>query len=129
MTERPRRRSPRATIQEWPASYLDEDEPWSNWQDCYVLDISTSGMAIEVFGSAREKLAGHRLVVQVNVSEGRFLGVRLTGVVKNLSPGQWSGIRAGIKFTGLSQDERLVLGVMEQLVRSRHGELVSPAAS
>ena len=117
MTEDRRRRAPRASVQEWPGRYRVEGDPWSTWQECFLLDISPLGMGLELLGSVHQRLVGQRLAVQIDVADGRSLTLGLHGVVKNQRSGQWGGIRAGIKFTGLSQTERSVLKLMERLTQ------------
>ena len=125
MSEDRRRRAPRAAVHEWPARYRVEDDPWSTWQECSVLDISPLGIGLELHGSVDRRLVGQRFAVEVYLAQGQSLTVGLHGVVRNLGPGPWGGTRAGLKFTGLSSSERCVLRLMERLTQ---GELVGQSA-
>lgn len=110
-----RRRTPRVDTEQWPGKYSLDDDPWSIWRECCLLDISILGMGLELFGTTSEQLIGRRVLVHIDIAGGGSMSLHLSGVVRYLSPGQFGGTRAGIEFTGLSDGERSVLKVMEHL--------------
>lgn len=110
-----RRRAPRAQTDPWPGKYVIDDDTWTVWNECRLLDISVLGIGLELFGPVDPSLVGQRLVIHVDVGGGQALSLRFTGTVRNLIPGRFGGTRAGVEFSGLSEDEQSVLQVMEHL--------------
>jgi hypothetical protein len=112
-----RRRVPRVPTDGWSGKYVIEDDPGFEWHECRVLDISVLGVGIELFpgqpAEITDALLGHQLVVQVQSPVGHSVSVRLEGQVTNVSQGPEGGIRAGLEFVGLCDDERDILNVFE----------------
>jgi len=113
--ERHRRRAPRVSADTWPGKYVVEDDPSSGWHECLLIDLSLLGMGLELFGPSSAGLIGRRVLVHIDVGEGKSIALRLAGAVRNLNPGPSGGTRAGIEFTDLSEGERSVLRMMEHL--------------
>ncbi len=110
-----RRRTPRISVDHWPAKYTVADDPQSGWHECVLLDVSLLGMGAELFGPTSSALIGRRLSVEVDVGTESSISLRLAGVVRNVRPGEEGGTRAGIEFVGLSESDLSVLKLMEQL--------------
>jgi len=110
-----RRRFPRVSADSWPGKYVVEDDPSSGWHECSLIDLSLLGMGLELLGPSSPELIGRRILVHVDVGEGKSIALRLAGVVRNLHPGPSGSTRAGIEFTDLSEGERSVLTMMEHL--------------
>jgi len=112
-----RRRVPRVATDGWLGKYVVEDDPGFEWHECRVIDISVLGVGIELFpgqpSEIADALVGHQLVVQVQSPLGHSVSVRLEGQVTNISQGPEGGIRAGLVFVGLCDDERDILNVFE----------------
>jgi hypothetical protein len=110
-----RRRVPRVAMTGWPGRYIVEDEPHSGWNECRVRDISLIGVAVELFGDVPVDLVGPRLIVQLKPPAGESAGIRIVGRIMNLSKGIEGGARAGLEFVSLSDTERAILKVLEQV--------------
>lgn len=115
VTDRLRRRSPRASTERWPGKYLIEDENSSGWRECLVLDLSNLGVGLELVDDAHPALIGRTIHVEVDLSDNSSISLRLTGEVRNLRPAMHGGTRVGVEFTGLSEREEAVLKTMEYL--------------
>ena len=109
-----RRRAPRVQIPGWPGKYVVEDDPEGGWNECRLLDVSLLGLGVELLGPVSRDLVGRRLVVHVEV-EGGSVSVRLVGTVRRLSARDVGWTRAGLEFDGLSETERSILKVIEDL--------------
>lgn len=102
----------------WGGRYTVEDDPASGWHDCRVLDISMLGVGLELLPARCEEieaLMGRRLVVHVQSPMGDSISLRLVGQVRNVRDGRSGGVRAGLAFVGLSETERAIVRVIEQL--------------
>ncbi len=127
MEER-RRRVPRQEAG-WPGYCGIDDDPESAWYECRVVDISVLGAGIEVydpgkpllgagieiFGPAGDDLIGHKITVDAHTSSGGSVSIRFTGMIRNTKPGPNGGLRAGIEFLGLSEEERSMLDALERM--------------
>jgi c-di-GMP-binding flagellar brake protein YcgR len=110
-----RRRAPRVITPGWLGIYIVEDDSRAGWGDCRVLDLSILGVGLELFGTVPDDLVGHRIVVQISVSVGTSISLRLVGEVRNTADGPQGGNRVGMEFVDLSDTERAVIGVIEKL--------------
>lgn len=115
MNDQHRRRVPRVSADSWPGKYVVDDDPSSGWYECVLIDLSLLGMGLELFGPSDTALVGRRILVHVDVGEGKSIALRLAGVVRNANTGPSGTTRAGIEFTDLSEGERSVLKMMEHL--------------
>jgi hypothetical protein len=110
-----RRRAPRARTEPWPGKYVIDDDTWSVWNECRLLDISVLGIGLELLGPVAPNLVGRPLVIHIDVAGGQALSLRFAGTVRYLGPGQLGGTKVGVEFTSLSDDERSVLSLMQHL--------------
>ena len=110
-----RRRVPRVSTEHRPGKYLVRDEQFSGWRECVVLDLSHLGVGLQVVGEAHPELIDRSIQVEVEVGESSTTSLRLTGMVRNLSPGKRGGTRIGVEFIGLSEREQAILKTMEYL--------------
>lgn len=115
MNDQRRRRVPRVNAENWPGKYVVDDDPSSGWHECQLIDLSLLGMGLEVFGPGATGLIGQRILVHVDVGEGKSIALRLAGVVRNANTGSSGGTRVGIEFIDLSEGEQSVLRMMEHL--------------
>ena len=112
-----RRRVPRTSTDGWSAQYMDEDEDdaHSGWKQCRVIDISLIGVGLELLVDVPNALVGHHLVVQVQAPVGESVSLRLKGRVVHQSRYRKGTTRTGLEFVGLSEVERSILTVLEQM--------------
>jgi len=110
-----RRRAPRFATGGWPGQCRVEDDPESSWTECSVLDISLLGVGVEVLSEAPGDIVGQQLVVQVVPPLGHAISLQLLGIVRNQHPLSDGRTRVGLEFADLSDTERSILSVFEQL--------------
>jgi c-di-GMP-binding flagellar brake protein YcgR len=110
-----RRRAPRVVTPGWLGTYFVEDDSRAGWGDCRVLDLSIIGVGLELFGAIPDGLIGHRIVVQISVSVGTSVSLRLVGEVRNATDGPQGGNRVGMEFVDLSETERAIISVIEKM--------------
>jgi len=109
-----RRRAPRIKT-DWLGLCRLDDAPDSVVRDCRVIDISLLGVGVEVFSDGDDRLVGRVLVVEVEPPIGSSVRLRLSGQVMNQGRTPAGLTRVGLQFVGLSETERAVLEVIEQL--------------
>ncbi len=109
-----RRRVPRQ-VAGWFGKCIVEDDPGASWSECRVIDISIIGAGLEVFGFVYSDLVGRRLTVEVQAPTGASVSVRFTGEIKNAGVVPNGGVRLGLEFLGLSESERSILDMLEQM--------------
>lgn len=110
-----RRRVPRTSTEGWSGRYIDEDDEHTGWNECRVIDISLLGVGLELIGDTKPDLVGHQLIVQVQAPVGESVSLRLMGRVVNQRTDRDGGMRAGMEFVGLTDTERSILKVLEQM--------------
>ncbi|HZP28472.1 MAG TPA: PilZ domain-containing protein [Acidimicrobiia bacterium] len=105
---RDRRRDPRR-LAGWPGFYRLPGQPGAGWAQCRVLDISTSGVGLELFGPPWPP-DGHDAELVV-----RFDGTGtadVPGVIRNVAASRFGFVRVGVEFTGLTPEARLALDAL-----------------
>jgi hypothetical protein len=112
--ERKRRRLPRYNA-DWPGKYTIEGVPGGAWGACDVLDISILGAGLELFGTTAPELVGREILVEVTTPAGSSITLQMVGKIGHSGPGRRGGIRVGVEFGGLSEMERAILNVLEQM--------------
>jgi hypothetical protein len=112
--EQHRRRVPRQPAG-WIAKCCLEGDPEQRWSECVVIDISTIGAGVEVFGRADHRLVGRRLIVEVHAPSGATFSVRFVGEIRNAGVVPGGGLRLGMQFVGLSKTEHSILDLLEQM--------------
>jgi hypothetical protein len=86
-----------------------EDFPEAGWIDCRVIDLSTGGAALGLFGAAPR--VGSRVRLDFWLS-GEGTGILLRGVVRNASAAAENVTRVGVAFTELTRLEQDVLAAL-----------------
>ena len=109
-----RRRVPRQAAG-WFGKCLVEDDPVASWAECRVIDVSIIGAGIEVFSLADRDLVGRRMTVEVQAPTGASVSIRFAGEIKNAGVVPHGGVRLGMEFLGLSESERSILNMLEQM--------------
>jgi hypothetical protein len=92
-----------------------QDDPESPWYECRVVDISMLGAGVEIFGFSALDVDGERLAVEVEPPDGRSFTIHFVGVVRNISPGPRGRVRVGLEFVDLSESERSIVTMLEQM--------------
>ena len=110
-----RRRVPRVAASGWLGTFIIEDDSQPGWGDCAVIDFSVLGVGLELFGKLRDDLVGRRMVVQVHAPVGKSVSLRLVGEIRNNVLGPQGENRVGMEFVDLSETERAIIGVIEEM--------------
>ena len=108
-----RRRTPRIPT-DWLGRCKLEDQPETDWRECKVVDISLLGAGVEIVGAVLYDMVGERIEVKVEPPVGRSVILDLFGVVKNQKD-LVGRTKVGLEFAHLSESERVILQVVEQL--------------
>jgi len=82
-----------------------------------VLDISILGAGLELTGDITDMsdTIGHAILVEVQTPAGASITLQIMGEIRYLAPGSQGGIRVGIEFGGLSETEKQILHVLENM--------------
>ena len=110
-----RRRAPRIKTQGWQGRCRLEGQPVSAWAECNVVDLSLLGIGVEIAGGELGDLVGHELVVEVQTPVGHSVRLEVVGLVRNQALLTSGRTRVGIEFDDLSDTEKEILKVVEQL--------------
>jgi len=109
-----RRRVPRQAAG-WFGKCVLEDDSEASWSECRVVDVSIIGAGLEVFGFVEHNLVGKRMVVEVQAPTGASVSIRFVGEITNAGVIPGGGVRLGMEFVGLSESERSILDMLEQM--------------
>jgi hypothetical protein len=86
---------------------------------CHIIDVSADGAGVELFGDAPIEPVGHWLTISVRGAiDDTTISVRVRGVVRYVILGTSGGVRVGIKFADLSDEERETLETLEKIQAS-----------
>lgn len=89
-------------------------EPFAEWSECRVVDISMLGAGITFDHPQPSDLPGR--LISVNLpADAASINVRLEGEIKNVAPAISGGTRVGIEFVGLSETERALAAVLSAM--------------
>ena len=110
-----RRRRPRHPAGLTGTYRLVDDEN-SAWKPCTVVDLSTIGAGLELFGNRDDALAGRSLVLRVHDDDGEPSGVLLRGEIRRVEHGT---NRVGIEFVWLSSVDAAVVAVLVRRLLDR----------
>jgi len=82
-----------------------------------VLDISILGAGLELTGDIVEMAGtlGHAILVEIQTPAGASITLQIMGEIRYLAPGSQGGVRVGIEFGGLSETEKAILNVLENM--------------
>lgn len=113
-----RRRAPRIPT-DWPGRCRFDDFAdgglLREWMDCRVVDISLLGVSVEIEKGGIGLVEGRFLDVHVESPAGRSVRLQILGtVVHQRSPSE-GRTRVGLQFVDLSDSEKAILEVIEQL--------------
>jgi hypothetical protein len=98
----------------WVGSCKLAGEPFAEWSDCRVIDISMLGVGITFDHPEPSDLPGRLISVNLPADAGS-INVRLEGEIKNAAPTMGGGVRVGIEFVGLSETERAIAAVLSAM--------------
>ena len=74
-----------------------------------MLDVSRTGAALELYGTASPRRAGEEILVRLAPSDEGKVGSELRGRVRNLARTRFGFIRVGVEFVTISLEERAYL--------------------
>jgi hypothetical protein len=103
----------------WAGFCHIEGESPAGWRDCEVIDISPLGLGIAFHHPEPWELVGRRISVDAPAI-GSSVNIRLEGEIRNAAPAMEGGVRVGIEFVGLSEEEVAITSVLGEM---RHREL------
>lgn len=109
-----RRRAPRIKT-DWSGRCMLGGNPEPEVNECRVTDISLLGVGIEIVGERVDDLVGQCLIIEVEPPVGKSVRLHLSGQVMNQGTTSEGLTRVGLQFVGLSETERSILEVIEQL--------------
>ncbi len=89
----------------WRGKYLFEDDPDHRWRDCRVLDVSSAGAGLAIAETDENEVLGNTII----------LAIHLRGELRNVSSGRDEGLRVGIKFIDLTDEEQAYLESLAEL--------------
>ena len=95
----------------WLGSYRLPEQPGAGWAQCRILDISASGIGLELFGppwpSAEQDV---ELVIRFDAGvPAGSVTAQLPGVIRNHTASRFGFVRVGVEFAELSSEERRLL--------------------
>ena len=105
-----RRRDPREPAG-WLGTYMLANHPELGWGKCRILDVSASGVGLELLGPPWPRSESEKsLLVKLdaNAPSDEEI-VELPGLVRNCGATSRGFLRVGVEFLGLSSDERRLL--------------------
>ena len=104
----------------WLGTYMLTAQPMLGWAECRVLDVSSSGVGLELFGPPwpPEDHDAELLVKLDPEAESVHGTVELPGVIRNRAASRFGFVRVGVEFVGLTSEERRLVAelVDQQLV-------------
>ncbi|HZP30923.1 MAG TPA: PilZ domain-containing protein [Acidimicrobiia bacterium] len=101
-----RRRLPREPAG-WLGRYMVVGRPELGWGECRVLDVSSAGVGLELFGPwPRDGIDAELRVCLEPGTDPDDEGVQLPATVRNASAGRFGFLRVGIEFVGLDAGQR-----------------------
>jgi hypothetical protein len=105
-----RRRDPREPAG-WLGTYMLANHPELGWGKCRILDVSASGVGLELLGPPWPRSDSEKsLLVKLDANAPTDDDiVQLPGLVRNCGATSRGFLRVGVEFLGLSSDERRLL--------------------
>ena len=82
-----------------------EEDPEQRWRDCRVLDVSSAGAGLTITDIDEDEPVGNHVI----------LAIHLRGELRNVVPGKDDGVRVGIKFVDLTDEEQAYLESLAEL--------------
>jgi hypothetical protein len=98
----------------WLGSYRLPEQPRAGWAQCRILDISGSGIGLELFGPPWPP-DGRGVDLVIRFDAGVPAGSRtaqLPGVIRNHAASKFGFVRVGVEFVGLNPEERELLDAL-----------------
>ena len=98
----------------WLGTYLLPEQREAGWAECRILDISTSGAGLELFGPPWPP-EGEECDLVVRLDATTAIGPRtleLPCVIRNSAASRFGFVRVGVEFVGLTSEERRLLGTL-----------------
>jgi hypothetical protein len=89
----------------WRGKCMFEDDPEQRWRDCRVLDVSSAGAGLAITDVDEDESVGSRIIVAIH----------LRGELRNVRSARDEGLRMGIKFVDLTEEEQAYLESLKEL--------------
>ena len=98
----------------WLGSYRLPGQPAAGWAQCRILDISASGIGLELFGPPwPPEGLGDELVIRFDAGvPAGSATAQLPGVIRNYTASRFGFVRVGVEFAPLSSEERRLLDAL-----------------
>ena len=90
---------------DWRGKCMFEDDPGQRWRDCRVLDVSSAGAGLTIADVDQDEPVGSRIIVAIH----------LRGELRNVRSARNEGLRMGIKFVDLTEEEQAYLDSLREL--------------
>jgi hypothetical protein len=101
----------------WLGSYRLPGQPAAGWAQCRILDISSSGVGLELFGPPWPPEQPDVAIVlrfDAGVPAGS-LTAQVPGLIRNSAASRFGFVRVGVEFIGLNAEQRALLdGIVER---------------
>jgi c-di-GMP-binding flagellar brake protein YcgR len=120
-----RRRRARRETAGWLGRYAVGTGSWPDWSRCRVVDVSLTGVGLELLGPAAT--VGDRVVVDLQLVRSNMARITLTGEVRHAATVDGT-VRVGLRFVDVSDLQHALLGrlVARQKHERRHPDVVTP---
>jgi c-di-GMP-binding flagellar brake protein YcgR len=120
-----RRRRARRETAGWLGRYALDLTTWPDWSPCRVVDVSVSGVGLELLGPPAK--VGELVVVDLQLVRSNMARITLTGEVRHAATVDGT-IRVGLRFVDVSDLQHALLGrlVARQKHERRHPSVVTP---
>lgn len=119
-----RRRARRETAG-WLGRYSLDVTAWPDCSRCRVVDVSVSGVGLELLGPPAA--VGDRLLVDLQLVRSNMARIMLTGEVRHAATVEGT-VRVGVRFVAVTDLEHALLArlVARQKHERRHPDVVTP---
>jgi hypothetical protein len=121
-----RRRAPRQPVGLAGFCFI-EGESIARWRDCEVIDVSVLGLGLTLHHPEPWELVGRRITVDVATADDSVT-IRLDGDIRNAAPTLEGEVRIGVEFVGVTDGDRAVTALLNEMSIDALRGAVHPAA-
>jgi hypothetical protein len=101
----------------WLGSYRLPGQAAAGWAQCRILDISSAGVGLELFGPPwPPEEPGVAIVLRFDAGvPAGSLTAQVSGRIRNSAASRFGFVRVGVEFVGLNPEQRALLdGLVER---------------